>query len=93
MHITDIRIKRTKPTHVLLAYATVTFDDCFVIHNIKILNGREGHFIAMPRRKTANGQYKDIAHPLNTEFRNTLQNAILEAFKKEDFGERENKED
>jgi len=80
MQITDIRIRRVSGEGKLKAYVTVTFDACFVIHNIKIIEGKAGSFIAMPSRKTRTGEYKDIAHPISPEFRTTLQDAIVEAY-------------
>ena len=79
MEITDIRIKKIKGEGNLVGYATITLDNCFVVHNIKIIDGKEGRFIAMPRRRTANGEYKDIAHPIKTDFRLKMQEDILEA--------------
>lgn len=80
MEITDIRIRKVDTEGKLKAYVTVTFDDCFVVHNVKIIEGDNGAFIAMPSRKTKNGEYKDVAHPINTEFRNTLQDRIIDSF-------------
>jgi stage V sporulation protein G len=80
MQITDIRIRKVGSEGKLKAYVTVTFDDCFVIHNVKIIEGKTGVFIAMPSRKTKTGEYKDVAHPINSEFRNELQARILEAY-------------
>ena len=64
----------------LKAVASVTLDNCFVVHDIKIIDGTDGLFIAMPSRKTSDGEFKDIAHPLNTETREALKNAILNAY-------------
>ena len=84
MNITDVRIRMMqKDTLKLKAVASITIDDCFVVHDIKVIDGTEGYFIAMPNRKTADGEYKDIAHPLNTETRNQLAEIVLNAFKKE----------
>lgn len=80
MEITDIRVRRVATEGKLKAYVTVTFDDVFVIHNVKVIEGKNGAFIAMPSRKTKNGEYKDVAHPINSEFRGTLQDRILEEF-------------
>ena len=81
MQITDIRIRRVVSEGKLKAYVTVTFDECFVVHNVKVIEGKSGVFIAMPSRKTKTGEYKDVAHPINSEFRNSLQDSILEAYK------------
>ncbi len=82
MEITDIRIKRTASEGKLMAYVTVTFGGCFVVHNIKVIQGLQGPFVAMPSRRTRTGEYKDIAHPINSEFRNVLQKRILEVYQR-----------
>ena len=82
MDITDIRIKRVASDTKLKAYVTVTFDSCFVVHNLKIISGEFGRFVAMPSRRTRDGEFKDIAHPITTEFRQLVQERILEAFDK-----------
>lgn len=82
MKISDIRIRRIqKPDGMLKAVASITIDDCFVIHDIKILEGENGIFIGMPSRKTAEGDYKDIAHPLNSETRDAIRDVILTAYR------------
>lgn len=84
MEITDIRIKKVEGDgNKLKAYASVTFDNNFVVHNIKVIEGKAGLFIAMPSRKTKSGEMKDVAHPINSEFREKMQNAILEAYQSE----------
>ncbi len=80
MNITDIRIRKVEAEGKLKAYVTVTFDDSFVVHNVKVIEGESGVFIAMPSRKTRKGEFKDVAHPINTDFRNKMQEQILEAF-------------
>jgi stage V sporulation protein G len=80
MEITDIRVRKVTGEGKLKAYVTVTFDDCFVVHNVKIIEGKSGVFIAMPSRKTRAGEYKDVAHPINPEFRAGLQKKILEHY-------------
>jgi stage V sporulation protein G len=82
MEITDIRIKKVDFDNKLKAYVTVTFDDCFVVHNLKIIMGQYGRFVAMPSRKTSDGEFKDIAHPIKTDFRRKMQDRILEEFDK-----------
>ena len=84
MDITDIRIRRVTSEGKLKAYVTVTFDNCFVIHNVKIIEGKTGVFIAMPSRKTQTGEYKDNAHPISPEFRAKLQDAIVAAYDRGD---------
>lgn len=80
MRISDVRIRLVESAGKLQAVASVTIDDCFVVHDIKILQGTDGLFITMPSRKTADGKYKDIAHPLNTETREFMKAAVLEAY-------------
>ena len=82
MDITDIRIKKVNTGGKLKAYVTVTFDDCFVVHNLKIISGKAGTFIAMPSRKTRTGEYKDIAHPITSSFRQAIQSEIISEFEK-----------
>ncbi|MBA7671820.1 putative septation protein SpoVG [subsurface metagenome] len=86
MDITDIRIKKISTSGKLKAYVTVTFDDCFVVHNLKIISGNAGTFIAMPSRRTKAGEYKDIAHPINSSFRQTIQDRIIEEYEKSENG-------
>ncbi|MDR1785995.1 MAG: septation regulator SpoVG [Spirochaetaceae bacterium] len=77
MQITETRIRKVSAEGKLKAYVTVTFDDCFVVHNVKIIEGKTGLFIAMPSRKTGAGDYKDVAHPISPAFRAELQDKIL----------------
>lgn len=77
MEITELRIRKVEAEGKLRAYVTVTFDNCFVVHNVKVIEGTEGLFIAMPSRKTSTGEYKDVAHPISPEFRNAMQDKIL----------------
>ena len=84
MKITDVRVRLVqKEDSKLKAVASITIDDCFVVHDIKVIDGSEGYFIAMPSRKTNEGEYKDIVHPINTETRNQIINLVLEAFETE----------
>ncbi len=81
MKISDVRIRKiTDGDGKLKAIASVTIDDSFVIHDIKIIDGTEGLFISMPNRKTKDGVFKDIAHPINSETRKTLSDLILKAY-------------
>ena len=82
MEITDIRITRNAVAGKLLAYVSATFDNCFVVHNIKIILGRGGPFVAMPSRKTQSGRYRDIAHPITAAFRDVLQTRILDDYRR-----------
>lgn len=82
INVSDIRVRHiTAENSKLLAVASLIIDDCFAVHDIKILSGDNGPFIAMPSRKTPDGKSKDIVHPINSETREFLSNAILEVFK------------
>ncbi len=82
MNITDVRIKMGEKEGKLKAIASITIDGEFVVHDIKIIDGEKGRFIAMPSRKTAEGEYRDIAHPINSDTRTELQNRILKEYDK-----------
>jgi len=84
VEITDIRVRKVTVPGRLKGVASVTFDDCIVVHDIKIIEGTDKLFIAMPSRKTPDGEYKDIVHPINTETRERLQTAVVERFNKEE---------
>lgn len=81
MKITDVRI-RLKDEEKLKGIASITFDECFVVHDIKVINGKDGLFVSMPNRKNADGSHKDIAHPIVTETRNMIKDTVLEAYNK-----------
>ncbi len=83
MNITEVRVRLIKKDEgKLKAVASVTIDDCFVVHDVKIIEGSEGCFIAMPSKKTPDGEYKDIVHPLNTETREMLGKRVLAEYEK-----------
>ena len=82
MEITDVRVRKTYPEGKMRAIVSVTFDDQFVVHDIKVIEGQSGFFIAMPSRKTPDGEFKDIAHPINSSTRERLQTSILEEYEK-----------
>lgn len=83
MNITEVRIRlKNKEDSKIRAIASITIDECFVIHDIKVIEGNEGFFIAMPSRKTPEGEFKDIVHPLNTETREIIKDKILQEFEK-----------
>ena len=77
MNITDVRVRKVAKEGKMKAVVSVTIDDEFVVHDIKVIEGEKGLFIAMPSRKAADGEYRDIAHPINSETRDTIQKAIL----------------
>lgn len=80
MQITDIRVRTVDSEGKMRAVVSITIDSVFVIHDIKVIEGDKGMFIAMPSRKAADGEYRDIAHPINTETREELQKMILEKY-------------
>lgn len=80
MKITDVRVKRINKQGKLKAVVSVTFEEMFVVHDVKVIEGEKGLFIAMPSRKCADGKYRDIAHPLNTEVRKYIQKTILDEY-------------
>ncbi len=82
MEITDIRINKVPREGKMKAIVAITFDNEFAVHDIKVIEGEKGLFIAMPSRKAADGDYRDIAHPINQEARNKIQNLILEEYNK-----------
>ena len=77
MTITDVRVRKIAKEGKMKAIVSVTLDDEFVVHDIKVIEGEKGLFIAMPSRKTADGEYRDIAHPINSETRQQMQDVIL----------------
>jgi stage V sporulation protein G len=84
MKITDIRIRRLEGNSKMKAIVSITIDDEFVLHDIKVVDGEKGLFIAMPSKKTSDGEYRDIAHPIKTETRNRIQTLILDRYSQED---------
>lgn len=80
MQITDVRIRKISAEGKMKAIVSVTFDNEFVVHDIKVIEGQNGLFIAMPSRKTPAGEFKDIAHPINTDTRQKIQEAILNEY-------------
>ena len=80
MNITDVRVRKMTKEGKMKAVVSITIDDEFVVHDIKVVEGEKGLFIAMPSRKAADGEYRDIAHPINTETRERLQRMILEKY-------------
>ena len=85
INITDVRVRIVKQHEEgkLKAVASIIIDDCFAIHDIKIISGNDGVFIAMPSRKTSEGDFKDIAHPINTDTREVIKEKVLKAYEEE----------
>lgn len=82
MEITDVRVRKIAAEGKMKAIISITFDNEFVVHDIKVIEGQNGLFIAMPSRKTPDGEFKDIAHPINTQTREKIQKAILGEYEK-----------
>ena len=82
MNITDVRIRKISAEGKMTAIVSVTFENQFVVHDIKVIEGQNGLFIAMPSRKTPDGEFKDIAHPIDTQTREQIQKAILDEYEK-----------
>ena len=80
MELTDIRVRKINSDGRMKAVVSVTFDNAFVVHDIKVIEGQDKLFIAMPSRKTPEGEFKDIAHPINAETRELLHQCILEKY-------------
>ncbi|MDI9498374.1 MAG: septation regulator SpoVG [Bacillota bacterium] len=81
MEITDIIVRQLQETGKLKAVVSVTFDNCFVVHDVKVIESMNGLFIAMPSRRTPNNNFIDIVHPINSEFRQTMSDAVLAAYR------------
>lgn len=82
MKITEVRAKRVNGDNRLVGIAAITIDECFVVHELRIIEGKNGLFVAMPSRKMPNGEFKDVAHPINTDTRSMIERAVLDAFEK-----------
>ncbi|WP_077368927.1 septation regulator SpoVG [Anaerosalibacter sp. Marseille-P3206] len=82
MQVTDVRIRKVTNEGKMKAIVSVTFDNEFVVHDIKIIDGQNGLFVAMPSRKMADGEFRDIAHPINSETRSKIQDAIFMEYEK-----------
>ena len=80
MEITDVRLRRVQTDGRMRAIASITLDDEFVIHDIRVIDGNTGLFVAMPSKRTPDGEFRDIAHPINSNTRNKIQDIVLEAY-------------
>jgi len=83
VEITDVRLRKIETEGKLRAYVSITFDDSFVVHDLRVIDGNKGMFVAMPSKRLPNGDHKDIAHPINTEIREKIQNAVLDVYSRE----------
>ncbi len=82
MRITDVRVRKMTQDSKMKAIVSITIDDVFVVHDIKVIEGEKGLFIAMPSKKASDGEYRDIAHPINSATRESIQKTILESYEK-----------
>ncbi len=82
MDVTEVKVFPINEER-LKAYVTITFDECFVVHDVKIINGNSGLFVAMPSKKRKDGTFKDMAHPLNTETRKKIESKVLSEYQRE----------
>lgn len=80
MQITDVRVRKVEKEGKMKAVVSITIDEEFVVHDIKVIEGEKGFFIAMPSRKAADGEYRDIAHPINSGTRDRIQTIILDKY-------------
>ena len=80
MNVTDVRIRRISLEGKMKAIVSVTLDDAFVVHDVKVVEGQNGLFVAMPSRRTPEGAFRDIAHPISANARETIQTAVLKAY-------------
>ena len=87
MQITAVRIRKVAKEGKMKAVVSITIDNEFVVHDIKVIEGEKGLFIAMPSRKAADGEYRDIAHPINSDTRNMIQTLILEQYEAMNLGD------
>lgn len=83
MQITDVRIRKVDKEGKMKAVVSITIEGEFVVHDIKVIDGEKGLFIAMPSRKASDGEYRDIAHPINSRTRDEIQSLILEKYREE----------
>ena len=80
MEITDVRMRRVETEGRMRAIASITFDNEFVVHDIRVIDGNEGLFVAMPSKRTPDGEFRDVAHPINSGARMKIQDAVLAAY-------------
>lgn len=83
MRITDVRIRKVDAESRLRAIASITIDECFAVHELRIIEGKEGLFVAMPSRQTSEGTFRDIAHPINVETRKMIEEAVIAKYQEE----------
>jgi len=82
--VTDVRLRRISSEGKMRAIASITINDAFVVHDVRIIDGNNGLFVAMPSKRTAEGEFKDIAHPINSETREIIQTAVIKEYENRD---------
>lgn len=92
MRVTDVRVRKLTKEGKMKAVVSITLDDVFVIHDIKVIEGEKGMFIAMPSKQATDGEYRDVCHPINSETRTRIQKVVLEKYEKSLFLPEEEKE-
>ena len=80
MRVTDVKVRRISTESRMKAVVSITFDDMFAVHDIKVIQGEKGLFVAMPSKRMTNGEYKDIAHPISVETRKMVESVVLDAY-------------
>lgn len=80
MEVTNVRVKKIENKNRLKAVATVTFDDCFVIHELRMIEGKNGLFVAMPSKQNTRGEYRDVCHPITKELRQIIEETVIHAY-------------
>lgn len=80
MKVTNVKLKKIANKNRLKAVATVTFDECFVVHELRVIDGKNGMFVAMPSKKHPSGEYRDIAHPITQEMRSIVEQSVIEVY-------------
>ncbi len=83
MKVTDVRIRRLTKEGKMRAIVSITFNEMFVVHDVRVIDGNNGFFVAMPSKRTPSGEFRDIAHPINAETRAIIQDSVLEAYSRE----------
>ncbi len=83
MNVTDIRIRKLTQEGKMRAIVSITFNEMFVVHDVRVIDGNNGLFVAMPSKRTPGGEFRDIAHPINSESRAVIQESVLEAYSRE----------
>ncbi len=92
MKVTDVRVRKVDHDNRTKAYVTITLDECFVVRDIRVVEGQNGFFVAMPSRKRPDGQFKDISHPINTETRKMIEEAIFSEYDRDEEEKTEEQE-